>query len=368
MSGTASTLEVGAARRPKRARDRRRGAARSSRSGAPTCSARRRMLRLQREAGNGAVSELRRGAALAGARRRLVGRRSPLEPTCAPTWSRRLGHDFGDVRVHTDAAAHDSAQSVGAHAYTVGSNVVFQRDAYDPSSHGRPHDARARADARGAAALGPGRRHAHGRRRAASATRATASSGPRPTTRRGSMSEPARRAAAGGARGGGVRAGHVRAARGRRGRRRKRPAEPRAVGAAADQRRDPGRTATLNRRAARATRQRCRHGAGHRAAMTDALAAGGSVPAAGAASGPGGALLALQREAGQLRRQRPARREGCAGPATRPSSRSMAPSSSCGATSPTSSASSAVSSRPRRPASRSISRGRSRRPRRSRSR
>jgi hypothetical protein len=46
----------------------------------------------------------------------------------------RLGHDFGDVRVHTDGAAHESAKSVNAHAYTVGSNVVFQRDLYDPSN------------------------------------------------------------------------------------------------------------------------------------------------------------------------------------------------------------------------------------------
>ncbi|MGH3848452.1 MAG: DUF4157 domain-containing protein, partial [Pseudonocardiaceae bacterium] len=46
----------------------------------------------------------------------------------------RLGHDFGDVRVHTDAGAHDSAKAVNAHAYTVGSNIVFQRDKYDPSS------------------------------------------------------------------------------------------------------------------------------------------------------------------------------------------------------------------------------------------
>jgi hypothetical protein len=46
----------------------------------------------------------------------------------------RLGHDFGDVRVHTGSRAHDSAQAVNAHAYTVGSNIVFQRDKYDPSS------------------------------------------------------------------------------------------------------------------------------------------------------------------------------------------------------------------------------------------
>ncbi len=42
--------------------------------------------------------------------------------------------DFGDVRVHDDTAAASSAQSVNAHAYTVGSNIVFQRDVYDPSS------------------------------------------------------------------------------------------------------------------------------------------------------------------------------------------------------------------------------------------
>ncbi len=47
----------------------------------------------------------------------------------------RLGADFSDVRVHTGSAAHESAADVGARAYTVGSNVVFQRDAYDPGSH-----------------------------------------------------------------------------------------------------------------------------------------------------------------------------------------------------------------------------------------
>lgn len=45
-----------------------------------------------------------------------------------------MGADFSDVRIHNDSAAHESAKGVGAHAYTVGNNVVFQRDAYDPSS------------------------------------------------------------------------------------------------------------------------------------------------------------------------------------------------------------------------------------------
>ncbi len=45
-----------------------------------------------------------------------------------------MGHDFSDVRVHTGDAADASARSVSAHAYTVGSNIVFQRGTYDPGS------------------------------------------------------------------------------------------------------------------------------------------------------------------------------------------------------------------------------------------
>ncbi|MGH3461473.1 MAG: DUF4157 domain-containing protein [Kribbellaceae bacterium] len=58
----------------------------------------------------------------------------PLDPEVRDDMESRLGHDFGDVRVHDDGAAHESAKAVNAHAYTVGSNVVFQRDKYDPSS------------------------------------------------------------------------------------------------------------------------------------------------------------------------------------------------------------------------------------------
>jgi uncharacterized protein DUF4157 len=58
----------------------------------------------------------------------------PLEPEVKGEMEGRLGHDFSDVRVHDDSAAHDSAKGVNAHAYTVGSNVVFQRDKYDPGS------------------------------------------------------------------------------------------------------------------------------------------------------------------------------------------------------------------------------------------
>jgi len=55
----------------------------------------------------------------------------------APTRSfmeSRLGHDFGGVRVHTDAQAGASAASVGANAYTVGRDVVSGNDQWSPGT------------------------------------------------------------------------------------------------------------------------------------------------------------------------------------------------------------------------------------------
>lgn len=62
------------------------------------------------------------------------GSGQPLDPAVRTDMETRLGHDFGNVRVHTDARAGESARAVNAHAYTVGSSIVFQRDRYDPSS------------------------------------------------------------------------------------------------------------------------------------------------------------------------------------------------------------------------------------------
>ncbi|MFD5247095.1 DUF4157 domain-containing protein [Amycolatopsis sp. NPDC058340] len=64
---------------------------------------------------------------------------APLDAATRADMEGRFGHDFGDVRVHTDGAAHDSAKSVNAQAYTVGSNIVFQRDKYDPGSDAGKH-------------------------------------------------------------------------------------------------------------------------------------------------------------------------------------------------------------------------------------
>lgn len=91
------------------------------------------LLGLQRLAGNAGV-----GAAVEEERSPVhdvvssPGR--PLDEHVRADMEARLGHDFADVRVHDDGPAHASAASVNAHAYTVGSHVVFQRDAYDPAS------------------------------------------------------------------------------------------------------------------------------------------------------------------------------------------------------------------------------------------
>lgn len=49
----------------------------------------------------------------------------PLDPGTRAFFEPRFGHDFSQVRVHTDAKAAQSAASVGALAYTVGRHIVF---------------------------------------------------------------------------------------------------------------------------------------------------------------------------------------------------------------------------------------------------
>jgi hypothetical protein len=90
------------------------------------------MLRLQRTAGNGAARTVAEESPVLDVVSSGGGR--ALEEPVRTDMESRLGADFGDVRVHTDDRAHGSAQAVNAHAYTVGSNIVFQRDRYDPAS------------------------------------------------------------------------------------------------------------------------------------------------------------------------------------------------------------------------------------------
>src|SRR5262249_22813320 len=58
---------------------------------------------------------------------------APLEPSTRGAMEESLGYDFGGVRIHTDAEAAASAHAIGAHAYTVGSEVVFGAGRYNPA-------------------------------------------------------------------------------------------------------------------------------------------------------------------------------------------------------------------------------------------
>jgi hypothetical protein len=68
--------------------------------------------------------------------------RTPGRPLDRPTrnfFEPRMGRSFDDVRVHTDAAAAESARSIGALAYTSGNHVVFDHGQYDPQSRSGAH-------------------------------------------------------------------------------------------------------------------------------------------------------------------------------------------------------------------------------------
>src|SRR5205814_758310 len=58
----------------------------------------------------------------------------PLDPQVRAAMEPRLGHDFGAVRVHSDATAAASAHDLGAAAYTVGQHIVFGADRYRPET------------------------------------------------------------------------------------------------------------------------------------------------------------------------------------------------------------------------------------------
>jgi len=57
-----------------------------------------------------------------------------LDRVTRASMEQSFGHDFSQVRVHADATAAESARSVGANAFTVGSDVVFGSGQYRPAS------------------------------------------------------------------------------------------------------------------------------------------------------------------------------------------------------------------------------------------
>ena len=95
------------------------------------------VMHLQRTAGNASVVQLLSdGEEDRSPVHDVVGSGGgqPLDKGTQSTMEASFGRSFEDVRVHTGGQASKSAESVGANAYTVGSNVVFREGQYNPST------------------------------------------------------------------------------------------------------------------------------------------------------------------------------------------------------------------------------------------
>jgi hypothetical protein len=57
-----------------------------------------------------------------------------LDAVTRASMEQRFGYDFGEVRIHTDARAVESARQLRARAYTVGNDIVFAAGQYHPES------------------------------------------------------------------------------------------------------------------------------------------------------------------------------------------------------------------------------------------
>lgn len=63
----------------------------------------------------------------------------PLDKNTRAFMEPRLGHDFSQVRIHTDSRAEQLAQSLNARAFTLRNNIVFNRGEYHPGSSTGQH-------------------------------------------------------------------------------------------------------------------------------------------------------------------------------------------------------------------------------------
>ncbi|MFI0485454.1 DUF4157 domain-containing protein [Actinomadura sp. 9N215] len=63
----------------------------------------------------------------------------PMEEPVRAEIEARTGASLGHVRVHTDANAHQAAESLHAEAFTSGSDIAFRRGNYDPHSTSGMH-------------------------------------------------------------------------------------------------------------------------------------------------------------------------------------------------------------------------------------
>jgi hypothetical protein len=72
---------------------------------------------------------------VAGAIHAKRGGGKDLDPAARDDLGAAMGHDFSDVRIHTDAEADGLNKAVRAEAFTTGRDVFFRAGKYDPASN-----------------------------------------------------------------------------------------------------------------------------------------------------------------------------------------------------------------------------------------
>jgi hypothetical protein len=93
------------------------------------------ILQLQRSVGNQGVAQLLRGDEDRQSIENAVhSGGQPLDANTRVQMEQAMGADFSGVRVHSGNDAATSAKQLGAHAYTVGEDVVFGAGQYDPAT------------------------------------------------------------------------------------------------------------------------------------------------------------------------------------------------------------------------------------------
>jgi hypothetical protein len=98
-------------------------------------------LHLQRMAGNAAMGSLVQREAEESPVKDVVGKGggSTLDKGVRSEMEAKLGHDFSDVKIHTDSGAAKAATSVQAKAFTTGNEIVFNSGNYQPDTSEGKH-------------------------------------------------------------------------------------------------------------------------------------------------------------------------------------------------------------------------------------
>ncbi|XZF12930.1 eCIS core domain-containing protein [Chitinophagaceae bacterium MMS25-I14] len=65
----------------------------------------------------------------------ISGKGTALPQSAQQFFSRTIGHDFSNVKIHTGTEAAQSAKDIHAQAYTYGSEIVFNEGKYSPDSY-----------------------------------------------------------------------------------------------------------------------------------------------------------------------------------------------------------------------------------------